>query len=186
MNLIQITKQAKKYEYFVNNIIIDKITGCWLYQKGIGTRGYATLRIEGKSYRAHRYSYLMHKGNIPEGLVIDHLCRKTNCCNPDHLEAVTQRTNIERGHAWHRDKWRPKAYEERVGFMRQVQEKRIKIQLEKTHCKYGHEYTSENTRYYAKTNRKNISRTCLQCRRIAAQKRNFYTKAIKDSGVSLV
>ena len=46
---------------------------------------------------AHRVSYELFRGPIPDGLQIDHLCRIRHCVNPDHLEAVTQRENILRG-----------------------------------------------------------------------------------------
>lgn len=51
----------------------------------------------GKSTLAHRFSYEFAKGEIPAGLVLDHLCRNTSCVNPDHLEATTQTENIARG-----------------------------------------------------------------------------------------
>lgn len=49
---------------------------------------------------AHRVSYEMTRGKILPGLTIDHLCRASLCVNPDHLEAVTMRTNLLRGNGW--------------------------------------------------------------------------------------
>jgi hypothetical protein len=46
---------------------------------------------------AHRIVYEMHRGPIPSGLVLDHLCRTAACVNPWHLEPVAQGVNIERG-----------------------------------------------------------------------------------------
>ena len=45
---------------------------------------------------AHRVSYYLLVGNIPEGLELDHLCRNTSCVNPAHLEAVTRNENMLR------------------------------------------------------------------------------------------
>lgn len=41
--------------------------------------------------------YELAHGNIEEGLVVDHLCRNKLCVRPDHLEAVSQSTNVRRG-----------------------------------------------------------------------------------------
>lgn len=79
---------------------VDKTDGCWLWV-GTDNGKYGTLglSIDGTrtSLYAHRLSYEMHVGPIPEGLTIDHLCRVPLCVNPDHLEAVTQRENSLRG-----------------------------------------------------------------------------------------
>lgn len=83
--------------------------------------GYGALSIFGQRVYAHRFSYELHVGPIPEGLVIDHLCRNRLCVNPDHLEPVTSQENVRRGH-------------EALG-----------VRQYATHCKNGHEYTPENT-----------------------------------------
>ena len=71
---------------------------CWVWQGAInkGT-GYAYSSWNGKSCSAHRLAYRLFKGEIPEGLVIDHLCNNKICMNPEHLEAVTQKENMIRG-----------------------------------------------------------------------------------------
>jgi HNH endonuclease len=75
-----------------NRFRIDEETGCWVW----------LLCRQGKygserSGLAHRNYYKKHKGPIPDGMQVDHLCRNTLCVNPDHLEAVPQAVNIRRG-----------------------------------------------------------------------------------------
>jgi hypothetical protein len=71
---------------------------CWHWQGcPNGAVGYGQISIHGRRVMAHRLSYVMHKGPIPDGLEIDHLCRNPMCVNPAHLEAVTHRENVRRG-----------------------------------------------------------------------------------------
>lgn len=70
---------------------------CWIYLGPFReSRGGAFYGKFAKGDTAHRASYRTFKGDIPEGLTIDHLCRNTVCVNPDHLEAVTLKVNILR------------------------------------------------------------------------------------------
>lgn len=70
---------------------------CWVWKGVIAYDGYGVAKVDNKRYRAHRLVYETFKAPIPDGLVIDHLCRNRACCNPDHLEPVTTRVNILRG-----------------------------------------------------------------------------------------
>jgi hypothetical protein len=45
----------------------------------------------------HRVAYRLTIGDIPQGMTIDHLCFNTKCCNPNHMEVVTQSENSRRG-----------------------------------------------------------------------------------------
>ena len=53
---------------------------------------------------AHRVAYELYKGPFPTGMVIDHLCRRPACVNPNHLDAVTMQENLRRGNHYERDK----------------------------------------------------------------------------------
>lgn len=61
------------------------------------TNGYSKVWHEGKLRRAHRLSWELANGTIPEGLVIDHKCGNRACIAPDHLRAITQQENIKAG-----------------------------------------------------------------------------------------
>lgn len=67
-------------------------TCCWVWTAHRNNHGYGTLD---KRY-AHRISYSLRHGAIPDGLVIDHLCRTPFCVNPDHLQPVPQMVNTQR------------------------------------------------------------------------------------------
>ena len=129
--------------------MLDKVTiadtGCWQWCGATEPRGYGVMWAGAKLGRqlVHRVAYTELVGPIPEGLVIDHLCRNTGCLNPDHLEPVTQRINVLRGEA-------PSA-----------------IHAVKTHCVNGHEYTPENTYVYESTG----IRRCRTCDREFSRRR---------------
>lgn len=112
------------------------ICGCWLWT-GYLTDGYGKFKIKpGKQVQAHRYSYELFFGKIPNGLTLDHLCQDRSCVNPIHLEPVTKKENILRGIGWGAKNARKKF------------------------CDVGHEFTKENT-YIMKSG----SRFCRECGR---------------------
>ena len=100
---------------------IERVTesGCWVWM-GRLNGGYGHMEVEQKGRYVHRIMYEYHRGPVPDGLELDHLCRVRPCCNPWHLEAVTHQVNVGRGLAGQN-------------------------MTSKTHCPEGHEYTPENT-----------------------------------------
>src|SRR5208337_4315885 len=72
-------------------------TPCWIWQRAKHPLGYGSSSGDGEDRIAHRMIYKRHRGPIPEGLELDHLCRQTSCVNPDHLEPVTHAENMRRG-----------------------------------------------------------------------------------------
>lgn len=81
-----------------NFITPEPMSGCWLWTGRTYRHGYGRFMLArmGPSVNAHRIVYETLRGPIPEGLVLDHKCRVTGCCNPDHLEPVTQHENLHR------------------------------------------------------------------------------------------
>lgn len=72
--------------------------GCWRWRGATYVNGYGYMRTGPKQRDyVHRISYRLHKGVIPDGYEIDHLCRNRLCVNPEHLEAVPTRINFRRG-----------------------------------------------------------------------------------------
>lgn len=78
--------------------IVVTDSGCWEWQGAHTALGYGTVNIGAGKYRStHRAMYEIKVGPIPEGMHLDHLCRNTRCCNPQHLEPVTPTENKMRG-----------------------------------------------------------------------------------------
>lgn len=112
-------------------------SGCWLWTGAADRNGYGIIWA-GKGLptaRAHRVAFEHFRDQIPAGLVIDHLCRTPSCCNPDHMDAVSNAENVRRGKSC--------ALKDRI-----------------THCAHGHAYDQENTYI----NRRG-SRICRRCHR---------------------
>jgi hypothetical protein len=72
-------------------------TMCWVWQRARFRTGYGQA-FDGRMMRpAHRIYYERAYGEVPKGLVLDHLCRVRACVNPIHLEPVTHAENVRRG-----------------------------------------------------------------------------------------
>lgn len=123
-------------ERLLEKLIPDPVTGCLNWAGAKNLKGYGRIKeTRGPTRLPHRVAYEIARGTIPEGLVIDHLCRNPACCNPDHLEAVTLRENTRRGNSGLKD-------------------------AIKTHCPQGHPYDEVNTRRTLSGNR-----YCAICKR---------------------
>ena len=125
------------------NSIPEPNSGCWIWLSTLDGDGYAKMKFSGKNKRVARVAYQCTNGDIPAGLVIDHLCRVRPCVNPAHLEIVTNRENTMRG------------------------ETLAALNAAKTHCPYGHEYGWCGERRYCKTcNRLSARRQRAKLRRM--------------------
>lgn len=68
--------------------------GCLLWKGLTHHSGYGYMCVEKKPWRTHRLAYYLTYGDIPEGKIIGHKCDVRRCCNPEHLEAITNDENM--------------------------------------------------------------------------------------------
>ncbi len=134
MNM-EITEKAK-YRFLSKVELVPSGCAEW---NGAKIRGYGYFTMNQAGFRVittHRLAYMLYTGEIPVGLYIDHMCRNKSCVNPNHLRAVSPRTN---------------AIENNTG--------PAALNNAKTTCINGHDFTKENTRYVR------AGRHCIQCAR---------------------
>lgn len=115
--------------------LLDELKKCWIWIGAKDKKGYPNFVVaKGKTSKAHRFSFMLKWGWIlPHPYQVDHKCVNPSCVNPYHLLCVHGRTNNERSNS-------PSAINKR-----------------KTHCKFGHQFSDENTI------RKNGRRICIAC-----------------------
>lgn len=143
-------EQSLRYWSKVNKASEDE---CWEWSGARNGKGYGQFGLNGKSTSTHRISYTIHHGEIPDGMIICHLCNNPPCVNPRHLYLGTAHDNMRQA----------------------VNEGRLAPQR-KTHCKNGHEFTPENTIIRNQGNKKGRTsgstyRCCKECKRIHDSKR---------------
>jgi hypothetical protein len=123
--------------------------GCWTWIGCLSPGGYGRIALRGALWQVHRIVYELFVGPVPEGRVLHHRCRNKRCCNPAHLDPVTQGENLALDGALC---------------------VRTQVRKLKTWCRNGHEVSDDNTRY--RTVKGKRIRVCLACEAAAHARRN--------------
>ena len=131
----------------------DPGTGCWLWTASLTGPGYGQFGVKGRVELAHRVSYELHVGAIPDGLCVLHRCDVRHCVNPNHLFLGT-----------HSDNSRDCVSKGRHGNGNKL----------KTHCPQGHPYSGDNL-----YNRPDGGRTCRECTRVFGLARYHAKRRLK-------
>ena len=95
LNVVAVGTPAPLPEHVARGYVVTE-SGCWLWQRSKSRDGYGWASLKNRTKQAHRLVYELIKGPVPDGLVLDHLCRVRHCVNPDHLEPVTPGENVRR------------------------------------------------------------------------------------------
>lgn len=129
------------YHWFDSRV--ERTETCWIWTGGRNDKNYGVTGYQNRKIGAHRWSYMLHKGPIPDGMYVCHTCDNPPCVNPEHLFLGTHVDNMA-------DAAQKGRFTRRKG-----------PHPDKTHCIHGHEYTPENTviRHY----RENPRRVCRTC-----------------------
>ena len=84
---------------------VTKTDGCWLWRNPDPSNGYGKFSYQGQVMGAHRVSWLIHYGDISDGLWVLHKCDTPACVNPDHLFLGTHDDNMADMTAKHRGRY---------------------------------------------------------------------------------
>jgi len=132
---------------------IDSATECWSWTAS-KVRGYGQFHLSGGNVLAHRHAYESLVAQVPRVMTCDHLCRNRACCNPSHIDIVTNKENVLRGESFSAKNAR------------------------KTHCILGHPLSGDNLLLNVRKSG-STDRVCRTCKNVTA--RNGYHRR-KDSG----
>jgi len=89
------SKPKPAVDRFHSSYVANLDTGCWIWLgTKRGSNGYGRITSTGVVHQAHRFSWMLHRGSIPDGLLVCHKCDTPLCVNPDHLFLGTHQDNM--------------------------------------------------------------------------------------------
>lgn len=142
------TKAIDPIVRFQKFLMPEPNTGCTIFIGHLDHDGYGGFRDSPISTcRAHNFAWITEVGPIPNGKLLDHVCRLRCCVNVRHLRPVTNKENILCGESPHA------------------------INARKTHCNNGHPLDGENL-YLRKDFYARVCKTCVRAAKARYRKKN--------------
>jgi len=97
--------KTAKVLFYERTLLPEKEGDCWIWRGETIRGGYGRLKIKGERHIAHRLSYEIFHGKIPDQLIVRHDCDNPKCVNPNHLIIGTHKDNT--GDIWARNRGNP-------------------------------------------------------------------------------
>lgn len=94
MSHVRQQTSVKPKRFGLKESALRKLGPCWLWKAHKDDSKYGQFKYAGKALWAHRFSYAMFRGTIPDDLQIDHRCHNPQCVNPHHLRRKTKSSNV--------------------------------------------------------------------------------------------